>query len=157
MSFANTSTMSQYALSSIVMCAILVLSHWRMFAKAGEKGWKALIPLYSDYTLFKLVWTTKSFWIYMGTAAACGIFTALSGQIVFDASGQIYAVAPSNFLFGMIAYVASIVFVIYTVLLAIRTALAYGKKMLFGLGILILPIIFKAILAFGSATYHKPR
>lgn len=33
-----------------------VLAHWMIFEKAGEAGWKSLIPIYNNYVAFKIVW-----------------------------------------------------------------------------------------------------
>ena len=44
--------------TSIVSLIILVLSiiaFWKIFTKAGQPGWKSLIPIYGLYTLVKIV------------------------------------------------------------------------------------------------------
>lgn len=33
---------------------LVIAGYWKLFQKAGEKGWKALIPYYSEYTMLKL-------------------------------------------------------------------------------------------------------
>ena len=33
-----------------------IIGFWKMFEKAGEPGWKALIPIYNTYILFKIAW-----------------------------------------------------------------------------------------------------
>lgn len=33
---------------------VLIVAMWRVFEKAGEAGWKAIIPLYNAYTLFRI-------------------------------------------------------------------------------------------------------
>lgn len=33
---------------------LLIVSYWKLFNKAGEKGWKAIIPIYNDYVRYKL-------------------------------------------------------------------------------------------------------
>ena len=38
----------------IVMFALIIIVYWKIFIKAGEKGWKALIPLYNAYIMFKI-------------------------------------------------------------------------------------------------------
>lgn len=43
----------------ILYLAILFISliaSWKLFTKAGEEGWKSLIPFYNTYTLFKIVY-----------------------------------------------------------------------------------------------------
>jgi len=33
----------------------IMISNWRLFTKAGEKGWKAIIPVYSTYITLKII------------------------------------------------------------------------------------------------------
>ena len=45
------------AVYSIIMLAIVVvelIGMWKMFTKAGEAGWKCLIPIYNLVVLFKI-------------------------------------------------------------------------------------------------------
>ena len=60
---ADLSTASIASLSAflgaymIVILAIVVLqiiAMWKIFTKAGEKGWKSIIPIYSTVILFKI-------------------------------------------------------------------------------------------------------
>ena len=41
-------------LVSFVVCAFLLVALWRVFTKAGQPGWKCLIPFYNTYILFKI-------------------------------------------------------------------------------------------------------
>ena len=34
--------------------AVMIVSMWKIFEKAGEEGWKAIIPFYNTYTLFRI-------------------------------------------------------------------------------------------------------
>lgn len=140
-------------ISGLLLWVMLVIAHWKMFAKAGEAGWKAIIPIYSDYVLFKLVWYKKSFFIYYGSIVGFVLFTIFSGQIGIDSAGSLVLMEASNQVFAVLAYVCTILILIYTVMLAIRTSFAYGKSALFAVGLLILPSIFSLIIGFGSAEY----
>jgi len=51
-----------YFLSVIVLFPLEIVAQWKLFVKAGDKGWKTLIPFYSTYTIFKL--TTNNPWLY---------------------------------------------------------------------------------------------
>lgn len=45
--------------SSILGLALLILAivaMWKIFEKAGEPGWAAIIPFYNIYVLFKITW-----------------------------------------------------------------------------------------------------
>lgn len=37
-----------------VAALLVIVGIWKMFEKAGEAGWKSLIPFYNMYTLFKI-------------------------------------------------------------------------------------------------------
>ena len=140
----------------IVMLVLTIVARWKMFTKAGEAGWKSLIPIYCDYTLFKLVWNAKSFWIYTASIIASLALNILGGQYVL-VGGQLVATGGGNFFIGIIAYLAGLVTLIYTVICSIKTAVAYGKSPIFGLGVLLLPGIFNLILGFGKAEYKGPQ
>lgn len=61
---------SNYFIYAIILWILLVVANWKIFEKCGEKGWKALIPIYSNYMEFKLFWgNTVYFWI----AIICGL------------------------------------------------------------------------------------
>ncbi|MEJ8751498.1 DUF5684 domain-containing protein [Lagierella sp. ICN-221743] len=40
----------------VVVAIVLLIGMWKMFTKAGEPGWAAIIPLYNAYVLFKITW-----------------------------------------------------------------------------------------------------
>lgn len=39
---------------SLILTVIAIIGLWRMFEKADEPGWKALIPFYNAYTMFRI-------------------------------------------------------------------------------------------------------
>jgi len=40
---------------AIAVTVLIVAGWWKMFEKAGEEGWKAIIPIYNVITLLKIV------------------------------------------------------------------------------------------------------
>ncbi|MBR6850081.1 MAG: hypothetical protein IKM88_07610 [Lachnospiraceae bacterium] len=40
----------------LVVMVAMIVAMWKLFEKAGEAGWKSLIPFYSSYILFKIAW-----------------------------------------------------------------------------------------------------
>lgn len=38
----------------LVFAVVMLIAGWRVFEKAGEEGWKVLIPFYNSYTLFRI-------------------------------------------------------------------------------------------------------
>ena len=41
---------------SLSLTVLIIISQWKLFTKAGEKGWKSLIPIYNMWTLFKIAY-----------------------------------------------------------------------------------------------------
>lgn len=39
---------------SLALCVVQIISLWKIFTKANEKGWKALIPIYNLVVLYRL-------------------------------------------------------------------------------------------------------
>ena len=129
-----------YSAIVIVWYLLVVIAYWKVFSKAGEAGWKSLIPVYNVYIEFKLAWkNTNMFWIYL----ACALASAVLGQI-------------SGFV-AILGAVAGIVVLVITVLLNIRMAKAFGRGTGFAIGLLFLTPIFMMILGFGSSQYLGPQ
>lgn len=38
----------------VLLIVLICLGMWKTFEKLGEKGWKAIIPVYRDYVTFRL-------------------------------------------------------------------------------------------------------
>ncbi len=49
-------TNSALSAISVVMYIIFMIAAWNIFEKAGEAGWKAIIPIWNVYILFKITW-----------------------------------------------------------------------------------------------------
>lgn len=50
-------------LISLMICVILIGSYWRLFEKAGYAGWKALIPFYNAYILYRIAFGNG--WLFL--------------------------------------------------------------------------------------------
>ena len=37
----------------LVVCIIGIVATWKIFTKAGEEGWKSIVPFLNLYTIFK--------------------------------------------------------------------------------------------------------
>lgn len=134
-----------FSVIALAVCILSIVSMWKVFVKAGEKGWKALIPFYNMYTLFKLCWETKQFWTYLILTIVVSLTNTASGAFADGTAGNI------------VFYIASVVagaFLIYLdVVLMLNLAKAFGKGNGFGIGLVLLEVIFIAILAFDKSKY----
>ena len=52
--FAGAGILTVVITVAVVIFAVVCL--WKIFEKAGEPGWAAIIPLYNTYVLFKITW-----------------------------------------------------------------------------------------------------
>ena len=43
-------------ITSWLLAIIYLIAWWKMFTKAGEAGWKILIPIYSAYIQFRIIY-----------------------------------------------------------------------------------------------------
>lgn len=48
------SIISTYSIFVIAFYVALVVAQWKIFVKAGEEGWKAIIPIYNVIILYKI-------------------------------------------------------------------------------------------------------
>ncbi|MBQ4226716.1 MAG: hypothetical protein II697_00810, partial [Clostridia bacterium] len=132
---------------------LMLASQWRLFTKAGEEGWKTLIPVYNAYTWYKITWETSVYWKFLGGGAAFG---ALAGILTFASSlgtGSL-SIAPSlMYILGLTYVIAVLAFAVKAQLCAARS---YGKGGAFAAGLIFLPVIFFPVLAFGDSQYIGP-
>jgi len=41
---------------TLILSILVIIGRWKMYEKAGEHGWASLIPIYSEYVLFRIAW-----------------------------------------------------------------------------------------------------
>lgn len=143
MAGAFTATMITILVLAAIFYILTIVARWKIFTKAGEKGWKSIIPIYNDYVTIKLCWKPLFFWVTLVLAILVGICqnagTYISGPIV-SALG----------VFGLIFIIASCVFFVIG---QYRLAKSFGKGGAFTVGLVFFNFIFLMILAFGKAEY----
>ncbi len=75
---ALVSMLMAYAFVAIIIVVLTIVANWRIFTKAGEKGWKSIIPIYNTVTLFKIAGISP--WWILGYLTA--IIPVIGGFIV---------------------------------------------------------------------------
>ena len=150
---AAEAALTAFAIFAIIIATLFLMIYvildiialWRLFEKAGEKGWKAIVPIYNLYTYTKLVWDTKYFWILL-------IVSLVGSTIVsLDTHGETVGAL------GHLADLAVSVYgIVFGVIFSIKTAKSFGKGEGFAIGLIFLNLIFTCILAFGGAKYVGP-
>lgn len=114
---------------------------WRIFEKAGKHGWKSLIPIYSNYIRYQIAWRPLWFWISSFLLAAS---VALN---VWGGTGRLW----SSF-----ATVVSVMGTLVHLTGNYRLGRAFGRGVLFSVGLALLPTLFTLILGLGGSEYQRP-
>jgi hypothetical protein len=117
--------------SIIILCCIC---NWKIYEKAGYKGWNALIPIWNTVILCKIA----------GVSIWWGALSILLGVVI---SVYPYNSAPLWFLVFLQLFIS--------IFISTNLALRFGKKPSFGLGLIFLPFVYFPILAFGKAQYDS--
>jgi hypothetical protein len=102
------------AIPAIIILAVTILiliSMWKIYAKAGQPGWAIIIPVFSTVVFFRII--GKPWW----------------------------------WLFLWMLPIINIIWIIWSYNLLSKS---FGRSEGFTIGIILLPIIFIPILAFGS-------
>lgn len=148
-------------LIGIYICAfifyiIYVIAYWKILTKAGEKGWKALIPVYNTYLMYKIVNMKSWFWYLIGISICAGIMMTFDGYQYGVTIDQMQYLSLTNHPMTLIATVGlSIITLIATIIYVHRTSKVFGHGTGFAIGLFFLPYIFWLILAFGKSKYDK--
>jgi hypothetical protein len=154
-------------LLSIALMVLLIVAWWKLFEKAGEHGWAAIIPFYNTYVLYKISGKTKLFWAYLPVYIITVIAAIVFYVEMFVLLGvSLYSINyyGSHSSLGSTVAVSGVVFVISLLFFVVGTVALFVLKILqsiglvknFGLsggyaaGIIFLPHIFYCMLAFSS-------
>lgn len=126
-----------------------IVACWRIFSDHGEKGWKALIPVYSAYILFKLFYQTKQFWYH--TVAMTGFSASNMFFVPAMVTGLLEGNFPTYTWISALVMMASLIWAIIIQWRLYRSlASSYGKGTVFTIGLLLYTGLFEFILAFSN-------
>ena len=112
----------------VAVAVLIIVANCKIFSKAGEKWWKALIPMYNSWVetrIAGLAW----YWFV--------IFAGLSAALVGPKAN----------------YVLSILLVLTSYNYCYNMAKRFGKSTGFAVLMALLPVIGLPMLAFGSAKF----
>lgn len=163
---------------SLLLTVLELAGRWKLFEKAGEPGWKSIIPFYVDYTEYKIVGKRRLFWAkvvcyILQAALIVLLFSAflelflslLFGAGSIDSGSSSPAAELVGALWGTGALPASVVWLLVVTLalvvlsLALRIIIslalcdAFGAARVLAIGLILLPPLGFAILGF-SDTYR---
>lgn len=129
---------------------LLIVSYWKLYNKAGEKGWKAIIPFYNEFIRYKLTWKKSIFWILLVLGVVSGVLSNLVS------SNQITGVA--SVVVVLVALALCIAFIVISIVGEVKLAKAYGKGGGFAVILILTSLVAldwipMLVLAFGKSKY----
>ena len=143
---------------ALMLLVLKVIAYWKLFQKAGQAGWKSLIPVYADYVLYGIAWKKSMFWLALGVGVASsfasGLCSSAITQIAVTGGVTVSNIAgiASGILFmlacAVIAFVIEIMF-------CIHLSRSFGHGGGYAVGLIFLPTVFMLILGLGNAVYQK--
>ena len=130
-----------YLMIAFAWWLLQIIANWRIFTKAGEAGWKSIIPIYGDYISYKIAWQPAYFWLTL----ILGIVSSyLQETLETGESLTVY----------MLVILIKIILVVISIMYSIKLARAFGRGTGFAIGLIFLPPIFMLILGFGDDRYY---
>lgn len=140
--FSSPAAIVQCVIGGIIALLLLV-SEWRVLEKAGEKGWKTLIPFYNIYISHHV----------MGMAHIWFILEIIVWPI--ELLLEILDPVPDWLEIGF-GIPTAIITIISMIVHANCMGKCFGKSRLYRLGLLLLPEVCLPMIAFGKSKYIKP-
>jgi hypothetical protein len=143
--------LAAYVLIVVAIAAIgfllwlfIAICRWIVFQKAGQAGWKSLIPIYDTFVQLRII-QRPQWWGYLiiGVSIIQVILTYIQDG---DANNTMSLQFMSS--------IATLVSFVFSVRITHGLSQSFGHGVGFTLGLLFLPFIFYPILAFGSSTYR---
>lgn len=134
----------------VIWGILIIIAEWRIFSKAGESGFKIFIPVYNIYTYYKIAWTPVIFWIQAVLIIIRLVFTTFAPYL----PKIIRSLAAGPMAIPLIGIV--VITIALSLLTLFKFCRAYGKGLIFFLGLLFMFPVFILILGFGSSTYLGP-
>lgn len=127
---------------SLVIELLKLIGTWKMLTKAGESGWKSLIPFYNQWTLCKVAGISP-YWV-LEIIVVSMINTVLNG------------ILGSNVISGILSLIVYANTIYFWVILSISLAKSFGKDTGFGVATVFFSFITYPMMGMGSATYAGP-
>lgn len=133
----------------LVLWLVMVIVHWRIYEKAGQQGWAAVIPFYSTFILMDIIRRPRSWaWIILGL----GILSAILSPMQPNTQGQDQQ--DPNLIISGVQLMVGLVSLYFTLRTTRDLAKVFGQGRGFTAGLIFLPLIFYPILAFGDSQYQ---
>lgn len=128
-------------IAGLVILVLTIIAMWRIFTKAGEKGWKSIIPIYSSFILFRIA--GRNFWKYLGIVVLSNLFSSFAQSTTGVVSTILIVLACASAIWGIVEFIRF--------LHGLSKNFGHGAG--FTVGLFFLNTIFLLVLGLGSSQY----
>ncbi|MBQ1788426.1 MAG: hypothetical protein II004_05800 [Erysipelotrichaceae bacterium] len=136
------------SLSAVVLIGVYlfvsVFGMWKVFVKAGKKGWHACVPVLNYYELFSIAWRGRTGILFSVLEIAYILLTMDEGELLTKGF--------RGFL-GMALFVASFILLMIA---KIKLAFSFKKGSIFAYGLIFMELVFLMILGLDKSVYLGP-
>lgn len=139
--------MTMHLMTAVFIFVLSLIGKYFIFEKMGMPGWKSLIPIYSDYLLFRELIGAGYFWGYIASALLAGSCSAL--VTIGVVSGVM------EFLFIITAVGACTVTIAIQIKLAHSLSKSFGHGIGYTFGLVFIEPIMLMILGLGNNRYAR--
>ena len=139
--------MTMHMMTAVFIFVLSLIGKYFIFEKMGMPGWKSLIPIYSDYLLFRELIGSGYFWGYIASALLAGSCSA------FVTIGLVSGVM--EFLFIITAVAACTVTIAIQIKLAHSLSKSFGHGIGYTFGLIFIEPIMLMILGLGNNRYAR--
>ena len=147
-------------ISPLLISILILVENWMIFNKAGERGWKVLIPFYGEFVKCRIAKKKNLFWwklvlsiILVVATFAIAIFSATT-LANLNTSSPTEELAVKIIVLSLAILASAIGAIIAEVKLCTNLAKAFKLPAVFGVGLLFLEPVFAGIIAFSGKIQH---
>lgn len=123
---------------------ITCIALYFIFKKMGIEGYKAFVPVYNQYLIFKYSYSTKKFWLTFGLALGAAVLM-LTGIGLFSSAFFSFYFNSALIIAASILLVLSLIPTIWAIVLSIKSTYYFARSMYEGKGFAIFAIFFNVI------------
>lgn len=117
----------------LVLLIIIIVSTWKLFTKAGQPGWAAIVPIYNSYILVQVARLPIYYFVIILVPMLVNI-------------AKVTVPEPVDTVINIVTFI-TYSYITYNV------AKQFGKGIGYTIGLVFLPFIFYPMLAFGDSVY----
>ena len=127
---------------AIVWYILQVIADWKIFTKAGEPGWKSIIPFYNIFVEYQICWS--------------GIF-GLVFILATLLTSWISTITDAPSWLPIVSTILGIVACVLHFIQSVKLAKSFDKGTGFGILLFLFGPICRMVLGFGKASYIGPQ